>query len=112
MTSALASAPSQLPRRTLVICNTVNRAVAVHDAIKTKLTGSGETDLMLMHSRFRPREREMQSARLRNPDIEKHHGGQIIVATQVVEAGVDLSSAILWMEIAPLASLVQRLTSQ
>jgi CRISPR-associated endonuclease/helicase Cas3 len=109
MTSALASAPSQLPRRTLVICNTVNRAVAVHDAIKTKLTGSGETDLMLMHSRFRPREREMQSARLRNPDIEKHHGGQIIVATQVVEAGVDLSSAILWMEIAPLASLVQRL---
>jgi CRISPR-associated endonuclease/helicase Cas3 len=35
--------------------------------------------------------------------------GQIVVATQVVEAGVDVSSGILWSEIAPLASLVQRL---
>jgi CRISPR-associated endonuclease/helicase Cas3 len=61
-----------------------------------------------MHSRFRPSERKEQAARLDNPDIQKHHGGQIIVATQVVEAGVDLSSAILWTEIAPLACLVQR----
>lgn len=35
--------------------------------------------------------------------------GQIVVATQVIEAGVDISSGILCSEIAPLASLVQRL---
>ncbi|MBZ5601828.1 MAG: DEAD/DEAH box helicase [Acidobacteriia bacterium] len=108
MTDALNAAPAKLPRRTLIICNTVDRAVAVHEAIKAKLAGGDEIDLMLMHSRFRPRERKEQAARLDNPDSKKDHGGQIIVATQVVEAGVDLSSAILWTEIAPLACLVQR----
>ena len=108
MIDALDEAPAQLPRRTLIICNTVDRAVAVHDAIKAKLESCGEIDLLLMHSRFRPKEREEQTARLENPDIQKHHGGQIIVATQVVEAGLDLSSAVLWTEIAPLACLVQR----
>jgi CRISPR-associated endonuclease/helicase Cas3 len=108
MTQALNGAPAELPRRTLIICNTVDRAVTVHEAIKGKLAESSTIDLMLMHSRFRPKERKQQAARLDNPDIEKHTGGQIIVATQVVEAGVDLSSAILWTEIAPLACLVQR----
>jgi CRISPR-associated endonuclease/helicase Cas3 len=108
MTDALKGAPANLPRRTLIICNTVDRATAVHQAIREKLGRSDETDLMLMHSRFRPKERREQAARLGNPYIEKHPGGQIVVATQVVEAGVDLSSAILWTEIAPLACLVQR----
>jgi CRISPR-associated endonuclease/helicase Cas3 len=108
MTDALKDAPAELPRRTLIICNTVDRAVAVHAAIKAKLAASGEIDLMLMHSRFRSKEREDQTMRLENPDIQKHRKGQITVATQVVEAGVDLSSAVLWTEIAPLACLVQR----
>ncbi len=108
MTDALSGAPAKLPRRTLVICNTVDRATAVYEAIKEKLAGGNAIDVMLMHSRFRPKERKEQAARLDNPYIEKHPGGQIVVATQVVEAGVDLSSAILWTEIAPLACLVQR----
>jgi len=41
------------PRRTLVICNTVNRAVAIHDALLNKLGGDNTADLMLTHSRFR-----------------------------------------------------------
>ena len=102
---ARAGAPSKTPRRTLVICNTVDRALAIYKGIKANLHGD-EIDCLLMHSRFRPAEREGQMDRLVNPATNP--GGQIVVATQVIEAGVDVSSAILWTEVAPLACLVQR----
>jgi CRISPR-associated endonuclease/helicase Cas3 len=101
-----AGAPPEAPRRTLVMCNTVGRAIAVYNGIKAKLQASGEIDLLLMHSRFRSAERESQVDRLANSASKP--GGQIVVATQVIEAGVDVSSVILWTEIAPLACLVQR----
>lgn len=100
-----AAAPPDVPRRTLIICNTVDRAVAVYKAIEARLQGE-DIELLLMHSRFRSAERRKQRDSLANSRIKS--SGQIIVATQVIEAGVDLSSAILWTEIAPLACLVQR----
>ena len=103
---ARAAAPPEAPRRTLVICNTVDRAIAVYNSIKARLQADDEIDLLLMHSRFRSTERADQVDRLANSAMKP--GGQIVVATQVIEAGVDLSSAILWTEIAPLACLVQR----
>ena len=106
MIGTLASEP-KLPARTLIICNTVDRAVSVHAALASvKPMGC---DLLLLHSRFRPPEREEQMKRLKSTDLAAFPKGQIVVATQVIEAGVDLSSAILWSEVAPLASLVQRL---
>ena len=106
MVDALASDP-QLPARTLIICNMVDRAVSVHaDLASGKPTGC---DLLLLHSRFRRPEREEQMKRLKSVDLSAFPKGQIVVATQVIEAGVDLSSAILWSEVAPLSSLVQRL---
>jgi CRISPR-associated endonuclease/helicase Cas3 len=107
MTCNLGSAPAELPRRTLVICNTVDRAVAVCNGIRGRLSNNEAVDILLMHSRFRSAERQRQADRLKSPGTKP--GGQIIVATQVIEAGVDLSSAILWTEIAPLACFVQRL---
>jgi CRISPR-associated endonuclease/helicase Cas3 len=98
---------STLPVRTLILCNTVDRAVSVHASLaEDKPQGC---DLVLLHSRFRPPEREAQRKHLASIDRTKFSKGQIVVATQVIEAGVDLSSAILCSEIAPLASLVQRL---
>ena len=97
-----------LARRTLIICNTVDRAISIYSALKySKLEG---LDLLLLHSRFRPPERQDQMVRLGvAPDLSVFPTGQIIIATQVIEAGVNLSSAVLWTEVAPLASLVQRL---
>lgn len=98
---------TELPARTLIICNTVDRAVRVHAAInKRKPDGC---DVLLLHSRFRPPERKAQMERLIPGTARNFRKGQIVVATQVIEAGVDLSSGILWTEVAPLASLVQRL---
>jgi CRISPR-associated endonuclease/helicase Cas3 len=59
----------------------------------------------LLHSRFRPPDRENQlKGLLADPPPE----GTICVSTQVVEAGVDVSATTLFTEIAPWASMVQR----
>ena len=106
MVNTLASAPANVPRRTLIFCNTVARAVAVHTGIR-KVLSAEEVDVVLLHSRFRASDREQIMPRLKNAPAGR--GGQIVISTQVLEAGIDLSSAILWTEIAPLAALVQRL---
>ncbi|HWQ19121.1 MAG TPA: CRISPR-associated helicase Cas3' [Methanotrichaceae archaeon] len=88
--------------RTLVVLNTVRRAVELHSAIKKKEPAA---ELILVHSRFRPPDREkVVEAVVSEPNGE----GTIIVSTQVVEAGVDISAKTLFTELAPWSSLVQR----
>jgi CRISPR-associated endonuclease/helicase Cas3 len=89
-------------KQTLVVLNTVDRAKAVYKSIKEDK--GAPKDVLLVHSRFRPAEREMLNGRLTQPADDR-----IIVATQVVEAGVDLSARTLVTELAPWASLVQRI---
>lgn len=86
---------------TLVIVNTVDRAVGVYRRLRAS---DPDLEVFLIHSRFRPMEREGWSAFL------GRKGGRprIIVSTQVVEAGVDLSAKVLITELAPWAALVQR----
>lgn len=91
--------------RTLLVRNQVGRAVDLYDALVRKIRKGGP-EVVLLHSRFRPPDRQAHlRAALRPPEGE----GTIVVSTQVVEAGVDLSSAALISDLAPWASLVQRL---
>lgn len=92
-------------RITLVVCNTVDRACETFDAIR-KAGWKGE--LELVHSRFRPVERESWRERFLSRRACASGADRIIVATQVVEAGVDISAACLVTELAPWSSLVQR----
>jgi CRISPR-associated endonuclease/helicase Cas3 len=83
---------------TLVVLNTVEAARAVFQALR-----GGPTECTLLHSRFRALERaELMTA------VTGHPEDRIVVATQVVEAGIDLSAAVLITEAAPWPSLVQR----
>jgi CRISPR-associated endonuclease/helicase Cas3 len=89
-------------KTTLIIVNRVGRAQALYDALKKKLDAP---PLLLVHSRFRPAEREKINKQLaEQPDAS----GRIVVATQAIEAGVDITSAVMFTELAPWASLVQR----
>ena len=87
---------------TLIIVNQVERAQAIYREIKKN---HGAPSLLLLHSRFRPAERRTIEARIREtPPAE----GRIVIATQAIEAGVDMTSRTLFTELAPWSSLVQR----
>lgn len=96
---------------TLVVVNRVARAVEVFDEL-SKLTAKGMalhgTELKLVHSRFRPAERAGWRNAFLNRQACAPGTDRIVVATQVVEAGVDMSSALLITDLAPWPSLVQR----
>jgi CRISPR-associated endonuclease/helicase Cas3 len=90
---------------TLVVCNTVQRACKTFDALRNAGRSAG---LELVHSRFRPAEREGWRSRFLSREACAPGVDRIIVATQVVEAGVDISAGCLVTELAPWPSLVQR----
>ena len=92
---------------TLVVVNRVDRAVQVFEALKKNKALKG-SDLRLVHSRFRPHERASWREEFLNRNACGQNANRIIVATQVVEAGVDLSAGLLITELAPWPSLVQR----
>lgn len=89
-------------RQTLVILNRVDRAQGLFRALQDR---DGSPTVLLLHARFRPPDRRRIERALRGTVPE---GGRIVVATQAVEAGVDISSATLFTELAPWPSLVQR----
>lgn len=94
---------------TLVIVNTVERAQALLKQLEARYAGmkNANPELLLVHSRFRTPERAALNTKLAE-QASPDGPGRIIVATQAVEAGVDLSARVLLTELAPWASMVQR----
>ena len=87
---------------TLAVLNTVDRASATWHSLN-KL--APDADVVLLHSRYRPPDRAAHTtAALSPPGL----AGKIVVSTQVLEAGIDLSAALLFTEAAPWPSIVQR----
>ena len=89
--------------QTIAVVNTVARARDVFDQL-CKLVGN-EAPCHLLHSRFRPSEKQLW-AELFKPKIPSE--GPILIATQVIEAGVDISSSLLITDLAPWSSMAQR----
>lgn len=87
--------------QTLVIVNRVDRAQQLFRKLRGQREGKPD---LLIHARFRAADRARQARRLR----DEPGRDRIIVATQAIEAGVDISSKTLVTELAPWASLVQR----
>ena len=84
---------------TLVICNQVSRVQSLYRQLKKTL----DINLLLVHSRFRAADRQRLTEQLHDKELSG-----IVVATQAVEAGIDLSARTLFTELAPWSSLVQR----
>lgn len=104
----------QAGTRTMAVVNTVARAKAIYTALRQLAEKRGRScfglddtpRLILIHSRYRPPDRQRQIKELLAPPTG---AGCIVIATQAVEAGVDVSASTLFTELAPWASIVQRL---
>ena len=111
---------------TLVFLNTVDEARIWQAMIKTatiqpqkgkrKTAPSPSPEVLLVHGRFRPADREAILLRMQQfceaqsrVALKVDDPGLIVVTTQVLEAGVDISAARLWSQIGPWASVIQRL---
>jgi len=106
-TAAVARSLQQLHKPgglTLVVVNTVARAQSLYDALARVRP---KPELVLVHSRYRPGERRMKNQQVTAP-VPEEGAGRIVVATQAIEAGLDISARTLVTELAPWASLVQR----
>lgn len=92
--------------RTLAIVNTDERACAVWASLERLVVGrAAAPELLGLHALLRPAERAAlveRSARV------PAAAGQIVVATQVVEVGVDITARVLLTEVASWSALVQR----
>lgn len=92
--------------RSIVLLNTVGRAQEMFEQLRRKK--KAETCLMLLHSRFFKEDRRAKEEVLCSLFGKGAKGDAILVATQVVEAGLDLSCEHLHTELCPMNALVQR----
>lgn len=98
-----------------VICNTVDRARAVHNLLMRRLSARGsavDADCELLIGRTRPMDRTIVQDLVRErfgTGRRPQRRAAIVVATQTVEVGVNLDVDILVTESASWDALVQRL---
>ena len=115
LTSSLSDVVERCEKPVLLIFNTVERAVNAYKWLKEE----GHSNVVLLHSRLIRRvrkERETLFEEVQDPDGpegERRGGPQdqdlLVVATQVVEAGIDFDFRTVATEICPIDSLIQRL---
>lgn len=87
----------------LVVVNTVRKAQELYLSLKDKV----DVPLLLLHSRFLEEDRQAKERTVLEIFGKKQREG-ILIATQVIEVGMDISSSKLLTEISPVDSLIQR----
>ena len=96
-------------KHSLVICNTVDRARQIHQELTTA-TQNTNTSVLLLHSRFLRGDRDRIEERIRAAfgKDDPGDGSLIVVSTQAIEVGVDITSTRLHTELAPANAILQR----
>jgi len=90
--------------RVIIVFNTVKDAIEFYDYVKNDFSGFKK---ILLHSQFAENDRSKKINLLKN--LVSKGSKYIVISTQVIEAGVDISSNLFVTELAPANSLIQRL---
>ncbi|MCS7232051.1 MAG: CRISPR-associated helicase Cas3' [Elusimicrobiota bacterium] len=94
-------------KKVLVIVNTVKKAQEVYNQLLERVKEDEQKDINLLHSRFIGKDREKRETKIF--EDEKENYPCIWISTQIVEASLDIDFDILFTEIAPIDTLIQRM---
>ncbi len=102
-------------KKTIVICNRVEKTQKIYNDIVGKdltgfknLSGLDKSNVICLHSRFFDEDRKKKEEELKNLFGNKNEESAILISTQVIEAGMDISCDKMHLEISPVNSLLQR----
>ncbi|HDG98500.1 MAG TPA: CRISPR-associated helicase Cas3' [Desulfobacterales bacterium] len=96
--------------RTIVIVNTVDRAQQLYLTLRQEFRKKDKgAEVLLLHSRFYPADRKKTEDVLMDWfGKDARNTNAVLITTQVIEAGMDISADNLHTELAPLNSIIQR----
>ena len=99
---------AQHQQRSIVICNTVAQVQEMYQSLRDKLRGTC-TEVLLLHSRFLKEDRKTKEDMIRKRfKRDADPDNVILVATQVIEVGLDITCENLHTELAPASAIFQR----
>lgn len=88
-------------KKVLVVCNTVDKAQLVYNAVKTYVE---EKEIALLHSRFTYKDRNAIEKKI----LEEMSKVKVLIGTQAIEVSLDIDYDVAFSEPAPLDALLQR----
>ncbi|WP_242841186.1 CRISPR-associated helicase Cas3' [Clostridium akagii] len=94
-----------ISNKILVVCNTVKKAQQIYKELLEK----GVTDINILHSKFIKCERAIKEAEILEFGKTENIGKCIWIATQIVEASLDIDFDYLFTELSDISGLFQRL---
>ena len=99
-------------RRVIIICNTVSQSQGLFRDLAA-LNENGEVKITLLHSRFLPEDRakkeiELQEKFAQNSQKQDEGICYVLIATQVIEAGLNITCEVMHTHLCPMNSLLQR----
>ncbi|MBW4670058.1 MAG: CRISPR-associated helicase Cas3 [Cyanomargarita calcarea GSE-NOS-MK-12-04C] len=103
---------AQQRQRVIIICNTVSQAQGLYRDLE-RLNQDWELNITLLHARFLPEHRAVKENNLKDIFAQNWHNTndatcQVLISTQVIEAGINITCEVLHSQLCPMNSLLQR----
>jgi len=105
---------SKHEKKTIIICNRVEKAQQIYNEIIAdvinfqNLSSLKKENIVCLHSRFFDSDRKQKETELKRLFGKDNNESAILISTQVIEAGMDISCENMHLEISPINSFLQR----
>ncbi|WP_281098773.1 CRISPR-associated helicase Cas3' [Halobacteroides halobius] len=97
-------------KKSIVMCNRVENAQQIYEDINKLVNKEDGIETLLIHSRFLDEDRKRKEKQIKKLFAKDNDDSNVIlVSTQVIEVGIDITSDIMHTEISAIDSFLQRI---